>query len=133
MLNEERIKHMTKLAFYETKGGSEELEISFHYKKDYISFNTFWSGLWFTIAYGVLIAIIGVAFLGKILDAMTSTQLMAVTGSVIGLYVILLLAYTKKAKKIYKRKHARAYHHAKRFKDELDELEKLYAKENDNE
>ena len=37
MLNEERVKHMTKLAFYESKGGSEDLKVSFCYKKKYIT------------------------------------------------------------------------------------------------
>ena len=37
MLNEERVKHMIKLADYETKGGKEEQKITSFYKKDYIS------------------------------------------------------------------------------------------------
>ena len=41
--------------------------------------------------------------------------------------------YVSRIKKIHKKKHARAFHHAKRFKEELDELEKMYEKEDNNE
>ena len=133
MLNEERVKHMTKLAFYETKGGSEDIKISFYHKKDYIGFNTFWSGLWLTIAYVVLVLFVGITFMGDILEAMTRTQIIAIIVSIFGLYLILLIAYTATAKSIYKRKHARAYHRVKKFKEELEELETMYDKEDGNE
>ena len=54
MLNEERVKHMVKLAFYETKHGNEELKTSSYYKKDYISFHVLWSVLLSVIAYILL-------------------------------------------------------------------------------
>ena len=38
MLNEERVKHMVKLAFYETTDGKEELKAGSYYKKDYINY-----------------------------------------------------------------------------------------------
>ena len=43
------------------------------------------------------------------------------------------IAYIRYAKNIYKRKHAIAYHRVRRFKDELEQLEKLYEKEDSNE
>lgn len=133
MLNEERVKHMTKLAFYEAKGGSEDLQISFRHKKDYIGFNTFWSGLWLTIAYLIIVLFFGMTFLGDLLTVMTRVQMTAIIISIFGLYLILLIAYTATARNIYKRKHARAYHRVKRFKDQLLELEGMYEKEDINE
>lgn len=133
MLNEERIKHMTKLAFYETKGGSDDMKVSFYFKKDYIGFNTFWSALWMTIAYIALVVIVGVTFMSGLLETLSSKQLMALILSFLGIYFILLIAYVRYAKQIYKRKHARAYHRVKKFKEELEQLEKMYEKEDSNE
>jgi len=133
MLNEERVKHMTKLAFYEAKGGEDDLKISFHYKKDYIGFNTFWSVFWMTVAYIVLVVFLILSLMDGIFDALSAKQLMAIILSFLGIYFILLIAYVRFAKQIYKRKHARAYHRVKKFKDELEQLEKLYEKEDDNE
>jgi len=108
MLNEERVKHMTKLAFYEAKGGEDDLKISFHYKKDYIGFNTFWSVFWMTVAYIVLVVFLILSLMDGIFDALSAKQLMAIILSFLGIYFILLIAYVRFAKQIYKRKHARA-------------------------
>lgn len=133
MLNETRVKHMTKMAFYETKGGSEDLKISSYYKKDYIGFNTFWSGLWMTLAYIALVTIVVVAFMSELLEQLSSKQLTAIVLCFLGIYLILLITYVRYAKNIYKRKHARAYHRVKEFKDELEQLEQMYEKEDSNE
>ena len=133
MLNEERVKHMTKLAFYETNGGSEDLKTSFYHKKDYIGFQTFWSSLWMTIAYIALVFIIWVTFMNGLMETLSSKQMMAIVLSFVGIYVVLLGAYIRFAKKIYKREHAGAYHRVRRFKEELEQLEKMYDKEDGNE
>ena len=39
MLNERRVKHMVKLASYESKRGKEDMKINSYFKKDYVSFN----------------------------------------------------------------------------------------------
>ena len=72
MLNEERVKHMTKLAFYESKGGSEDLKVSFRYKKDYIGVNVFWSALWMTIAYIALVVLVIVTFMNGLFKVLSS-------------------------------------------------------------
>lgn len=133
MLNEERVKHMVKLAFYETTGGDEEVKISFYHKKDYIGFHTFMAGLWVTIAYIVLLVFITMTFMGNAFEVLSGKQLIVVAIALFGIYLIVLFAYTTSVKKIYKKKHARAYHRVKKFKEELDELEKLYEKEDGNE
>ena len=133
MLNEERVKHMTKMAFYETKGGSDDLKIGAYYKKDYIGSNTFWSALWMTIAYIAVVVIVVTAFLKNYWADLQSKQIMVIGISFFGIYLVLLFAYVKYAKGIYKKKHALAYHRMRRFKDELEQLEKLYEKEDDDE
>jgi len=133
MLNEARIKHMTKMAFYETKGGNEDFKVSSYYKKDYIGFHIFWSILWMTIAYIAFVTIVVVTFMGGLFEKMTSQQLTLIALSFLGIYIILLIVYVRYTKHIHKRKHARAYHRVKRFKDELEQLEKMYEKEDGNE
>lgn len=133
MLNEERVKHMTKLAFYESKGGSEELKVSFCYKQKYIRHNVFWSALWMTIAYLALVVMFIVTFMKELLSELSSQQLMTIILSFLGIYFILLLAYIRHARNIYTRLHARAYHRMKKFKEDLEQLENMYEKEDDNE
>lgn len=133
MLNEERIKHMTKLAFYEAKGGSEDQKIGLRMKKDYIGFQIFWSALWMTISYIALVIIVNITILNGVIETLAFNQIMAVIFCFLVIYLILLIAYIRYAKQLYKKKHARAYHRMKKFKEDLEQLEKLYEKEDDNE
>lgn len=133
MLNEERVKHMTKLAFYETKGGSEDLKVSLRHKKNYIRLNIFWSALWMTIAYIALVVLIIVTFMKGLLGELSSKQLMVLIISFLGIHFILLIPYIRYVKCVHTRVHARAYHRMKKFKEDLEQLEKMYEKEDGNE
>ena len=129
MLNEERVKRMTKLALYETRGGSEELKISSYFKKDYISMKVLSSVIWLSIAYIVALALLGVSFMNILMENLTIGILVAIVVLTILVYVALLITYIVVAGKLYKKRHARAYHRVKRFKQDLAELESLYEKE----
>lgn len=133
MLNEERVKHMTKLAFYEAKGGEEDLKVGFRYKQDYIAFHTFWSAFWLTIAYAALVFILSICFMQGVWGNLSSKETIVVAFSFFGIYMVLLIAYIRYAKKVYKKKHAGAYHRIKKFKDELEKLEAMYEMEDHNE
>ena len=49
MLDEQKIKLMTKLAFYEKTQGKEDFKISEYYRKDYTSLHVICSILWVTV------------------------------------------------------------------------------------
>ena len=133
MLNEERVKHMIKLAFYEAKGGKEDLKAGFRYKQDYIAFHTFWSAFCMTIAYAALVFILSICFMQGVWGKLSSKETIVVAVSFFGIYLVLLNAYIRYAKKVYKKKHAGAYHRIKQFKDELEKLEAMYEMEDHNE
>lgn len=133
MLNEKRVKHMVKLALYEGRGGAEEIKVSSYYKKDYIGFNVLWSVLWMTLAYVIVAVIIGMAFLKAILDNLSTGLIVSLGAAFVAGYALLLITYIVFSKKYYKKKHARAYHRVKRFKEGLEILEDMYREENGNE
>ena len=129
MLNEERVKHMIKLADYEIKGGNEELKISSYYKKDYININTLLSLIWMTIAYILCVAAIWLSVRELMVVELTQVQTLSLFVLIAGIYFILFILYTVISRRIYKRRHARAYHRVKKFKENLAILEKMYEKE----
>ena len=49
MLDEQKIKLMTKLAFYEKTQGKEDFKISEYYLNDYTSLHVICSILWVTV------------------------------------------------------------------------------------
>lgn len=129
MLNEERVKHMIKLADYETKGGKEELKISSYFKKDYISMNTMWTLLWMTVAYGLVVLTVWLTLRELVTVELSQIQVLSLIILIASIYLALFITYLVTARRYYKRKHARAYHRVKKFKENLMVLEKMYEKE----
>lgn len=129
MLNEERVKHMIKLADYETKKGSEEMKISSYFKKDYISMNTLGALVWMTIAYILCVVAIWLSVRGFVTVELTETQILSLVVLIVGFYLMLFVIYMIIARRFYKKKHARAYHRIKKFKEDLAVLERMYEKE----
>lgn len=129
MLNEERVKHMIQLADYETKGGEEEIKISSHFKKDYINMNTMWSVLWMTVGYGFLVLTVWLALRQVITVKLTQMQVLSVVILIVYVYLMLFVFYMVVAKRYYKRRHARAHFRVKKFKENLEKLERMYEKE----
>lgn len=132
MLNEERVKHMIKLADYETKGGNEDIKVSSHFKKDYISMNTLLSLVWMTIAYALSIAAIWLAVKDLVTVPLTKVQTSSIIILIAGIYFMLLVAYLAIARRFYKKKHARAYFRVKKFREDLAVLEAMYEKEEED-
>lgn len=129
MLNEERVKHMVKLALYETKNGTEELKASSYYKKDYISLHVLWSLLLVSASYVLLIALLAITFMSVLIENFHIALVVILGVVVLALYIGLMITYVTVTRKLYKKKHARAYHKVKQFKEDLIELELLYGKE----
>ncbi len=129
MLNEERVKHMVKLAFYETTDGKEELKAGSYYKKDYISYHVLWSVLWLTIAYTILLVLLAITYLSVLAEQASVLTIILIGCAALAIYIALLITYILVTRKIYKKKHARAYHRVKKFRQDLVELEMLYKKE----
>ena len=132
MLNERRVKHMVKLAMYENKEGVEELKTSKFYKKDYISYNMLWSIIWMTIAYIIVLMMAAIAKMDMILDALSIKVAIQIVCYCAALYVVLLAIYIPLSRRFYRKKHARAYHHVKHFKEGLEILEEMYEEEQVN-
>ena len=132
MLNEKRVKHMVKLAMYESKEGVEELKTSGFYKKDYISYNMLWSIIWMTVAYIIVLVMAVIAKMETILDALSLKMAIQMVCYCAGLYVVLLAIYIPLTRRFYRKKHAKAYHHVKHFKEGLEILEEMYEEEQIN-
>lgn len=129
MLNEKRVKHMVKLSFYETKGGSEEIRISRLSKRAYVVLQVLWSVTWMTVAYVLTVVLISMAAMNGIVLHLSTRDRLVILVFLGASYLGLLIFYIVKARKYYKAKHKRAHHRVKQFKEDLSELERMYDKE----
>ena len=83
MLNEKRVKHMVKLASYDTKYGSEDMKVSTYFKNDYISLNLLFTFLWTTVSYVILVALLGLSYMDFLLENLTLEKIIYIGGTVV--------------------------------------------------
>lgn len=129
MLNEKRLKLMTRMAIYENHDGKEDFKISEYYQKDYASLNTWKSIIWVTIGYAIIIGAILLIFLDKIFNVTTISGLLVIAGAIVTGYFMAIVITGIIAHDFYKKKHIEARKRVKRFNNNLTRLGKMYEKE----
>ena len=129
MLDEQKIKLMTKLAFYEETQGKEDFKISEYYRKDYAALHILCSILWVTAGYVCLGALIVLAGLDSLMNSM-STGLIIIRGllAIVG-YFVLVIVYAVVSSHVFNRKHRQARQRVKKYNHNLTRLLKMYEKE----
>lgn len=130
MLDEDKVKLMTKLAFYEQTEGKEDFKISEYYRRDYASLHMLCSFLWVTIGYCCIGVLIVIAGLETLLDKMSMGILITLIIAVVVGYVVLLIVFGIITSHIYNKKHKDARYRVKLYNHNLIKLLKLYEKEN---
>ena len=129
MLNERRVKHMVKLASYDSQNGEEEIKISSYFRKDYVSYNVVISLIWTTLAYVVMIAMLACMYVKDMLEKLAVLDIVLIVVAIIAAYVLMLVLYGVIAARHYKKKHRTAHDHVKKYLRNLDILEKMYERE----
>lgn len=72
MLDEKKVKLMTRLAFYEQTQGKEDFKVSAYYRKDYASMHGICSFLWVTFGYACVVGLAMLAGMEQLLSKMSS-------------------------------------------------------------
>ena len=129
MLNEDKVKLMTRMAMYESKEGNEDFKISTYYKKDYSSFHTIITIIWVTIGYAIAIGVGAIAFLDVILKNLNFAFLMMLGLCIMTGYIVLVVFYGIVASRFYQKKHNDARMRVKKFNHDLTRLNRMYEKE----
>ena len=127
MLNESKVKLMTRMAMYESKQGEEDFKISSYYKKDYRSFHTIATIIWVTVGYAVAVGIGVIAFLDELMRNL-NMQFLVMLAVIIG-YLVLVIFYGIVASHFYGTKHEKARKRVKQFNHDLTRLNRMYERE----
>jgi len=106
MLNERKIRLMTKLAIYEKKDGKEDLKLAKYYKGDYARLQAWKTGIAVTIAYVLLLVVAAVYKLEYFLDNAFVIDFKELGMKVLGIYIIVLTVYVIIAMLGYSLKYA---------------------------
>ncbi len=129
MLDEERVRLMTRLALYEQTQGKEDFKISEYYRKDYAGMHVVCSIIWTTIGYACLAGIIVLAGLQALLANMSVGFLVTLGAVAIAGYLVAVIVYAFITSHIYNKKHKNARQRVKKYNHDLLKLLKMYEKE----
>lgn len=129
MLDERKVKLMTKLALYEETQGKEDFKISEYYRKDYVGMHVFSSIIWVTIGYACVAFLIVLSGLEALMDSMSnSLMLMILMIFVVG-YVGTVVIFSIISSHIYNQKHKDARMRVKKYNHNLTRLLRWYERE----
>jgi len=133
MINEERVKHMTRMAIFEKENGPEYQQMLRYSKKDYIALHG-WGGFFAgSIFFAIIYALVIMYIVGSVIENLNTMyiMLMALIGLLVYAAYIIMHVYNTR------RRADKRYRHGVRLIKELrsqyDTLTKMYASEEEAE
>lgn len=128
MVNEEKIRVMTKLASYEKDSTYKEIKEGGYYQSDYIRSHllmTVWS---YSVAYFLLLLLIGLYHFDYLLSAFRLQEVGSIIVAVVAVYILLMLACIFFSVMIYSEKFRKIRKLRREYFTEIKKLEAIYAK-----
>lgn len=129
MLDEKKIRLMTKLARYESGQGQEDLKIAGYYRSDYLGLELLKNFFLATIGYGVILLLIASYFSEYLMNNIHKMNLPLLVVLIIGGYLVTLTIYSVVTYTKYSLKYSRAKRSVEYYDRKLAELQKYYGKE----
>lgn len=129
MLNEEKVKLMTRLAMYEQKEGRRALPLSRYYRSDYIGLALIKNLFLISVGYVLLIGCLAVYFLEYLMANIHRMDLLSLFRSVGIGYIATLAVYTVITYMVHTYRYFRAKKSVRDYYRDLTALEKIYIRE----
>lgn len=129
MLNEERIKLMTKLASYEANEGKRNVSIGNYFRGDYIGLQVIKSIINATIAFIIVFALFIFYDFEIFMSDIYKMDLLSFGKTVLIAYVVFVAIYALISYLVYAYRYARARKSLKMYYNNLKKLAYLYDKE----
>lgn len=129
MLNDKKIRLMTKLALFEDHAGKEELKLDRCYRIDYIRYQVLKSALCVTLGYVLILLSVLVYQSEYIMDNITTIAYKTIGLYIVMIYLFILLFYSFITGIISYFHYERAKKKIKKYKKNLKTLRLLYEEE----
>lgn len=126
MVNEEKIKLMTKLAKYEQGEGKSTLPVMGYFQGDYIVLHVLKAGISATIAYVAILGVICLVSGEYLMEHINSMSIQQLAGGVIFGYILMEAIYLTAALIVYMKRYNKAKQSVKRYYHWLKQLNLFY-------
>ena len=132
MLNEDKIRLMTKLALHEQGEGKKAIEFNRYSKKDYISFQMIKTAVVITLAYILVVALCILQNAEHFVDQLISVKLVSLGIQALVCYVIVFVVYMLISYMIYSMRYIHMQELNRGYAEDLKQLYLMYKKEEKN-
>jgi len=126
MLNEERIKLMTRMASYEAGEGKKNMNIGKYFRSDYISIHVLKSIISSTISFVICVALYLFYDFENFMQNIYEMDLIKFAKDIMIIYVIVVVGYALITYLIYSVQYKRARKSLKKYYNNLRKLSDLY-------
>lgn len=133
MLNEERIKLMTRMASYEEGEGKKNVSVAKHFRSDYVGVQVLKAVICATIAYMIVFGVYIYYDFENFMLNIYKMDLWAFAADALKKYVIFVVAYCVIVYIAFSVKYSHAKHNLKKYFNNLKLLGTLYINENEDE
>ena len=132
MLNEDKIKLMTKLALYEQGKGKESIKSNKYYKKDYVGLMMINTALTITFAYLLCVFLWVIYKLDYLVDNIVLISIPTLGAKLLMIYIIVLVIYMLISYVVYSVKYLKMQEDNIVYYEDLKDLYMIYRKEQKN-
>ena len=129
MINENKVKLMTRLAMHEQKEGKDALRQHKYYKSDYISIRMIDTVITITLSYILAVILWGITKNDYILNQLVRLDIKPLAIRLISIYLIILIIYIFISYVVYSLRYIKIMEMNRKYADLLKELYIEYKKE----
>lgn len=126
MLNNDRIRLMTKLALYESKAGKEDISLGKYYKTDYVRYQIIKSVICATVGYALILVLIMLYRSEFLIGHAVTLNYQVIGTNVLGIYVMIVAAYGLGTAVVSSIKYDKSRKKLGKYYKSLKRLNKLY-------
>lgn len=129
MLNEDKVKQMTKLAMMEQQNGNKCKPMREYFRSDYISREMLLSFISGTLAYIVMIALYLACTAEELLESLQITNLQGILVTAILAYIVFMAVYFGITYVVYNIRYTAGRKKVKEYYMEIKKINKIYSRE----
>lgn len=133
MLDNKKIKIMTKLAAFEQGKGREDIKISKYYKTDYIRYQVIKTAVSVTLGYLMMVLLVGLYNAEDLINRIVTLNFVRIGQYLLGFYIIIMAVYLTGAFIGYSIKYDYSRKNLSKYYKSLKKLSKLYQDDNADE
>ena len=125
MLNEDKVKLMTKMAIYEKRFGKKNMKMTEYFRGDYVSWNAVKTVIAVTIAYVLIVAAWVFYHIEELIENVYTMDIVGLLKKIGVNYIIILGIYVMIAYIIYNVKYSKAMNSLKHYRTNLKKAKQM--------